>query len=144
MLQEGGLLPGPESGLCLILRNELSEETCVLTKKETLLGRCAQVEVRRVREPRKTALPFGSKWSYGNGINFRVASGQSFWLKVLPGGICITQPRWIPVGRILGGWKNIWTGVSFRPSLLMVVCWFHVPYQDLWLLWCLAWVGGFS
>ena len=78
MLQEGGLLPGPESGLCLILRNELSEETCVLTKKETLLGRCAQVEVRRVREPRKTALPFGSKWSYGNGINFRVASGQSF------------------------------------------------------------------
>ena len=38
---------------------------------------------------------------YGEGIRFRVASGQSFWLRVLPGGI--TQTRWIPARRILGG-----------------------------------------
>jgi len=35
VLQEGGLFPGP----CLTLGNELSEETHVLAKQETLLGR---------------------------------------------------------------------------------------------------------
>ena len=37
MLQEGGPSPGPESGHCLTLGNELSEETHALTKQETLL-----------------------------------------------------------------------------------------------------------
>ena len=37
VLQEGGPLPGPETGLTL--RNELSEETHVLTKQEILLGK---------------------------------------------------------------------------------------------------------
>ena len=46
-------LPGPETGLCLTLRNELSEETHVLTKQEILLGKGVQAESRRVREPRK-------------------------------------------------------------------------------------------
>ena len=59
MLQEGGPLPGPESGLFLTLGNELSEETHMLTKQETLLGRGARVESSRVREPRRTALPRG-------------------------------------------------------------------------------------
>ena len=40
---------------CLTLRNELSEETHVLTKQEVLLGKGAQAESRR--EPRRTALP---------------------------------------------------------------------------------------
>ena len=52
MLQEGRPL-----GSCLILRNELSEETHVLTKQEILLGKGTQVERSRVREPRRTALP---------------------------------------------------------------------------------------
>ena len=34
LLQEGGPLPGPESGSCLTLGNELSEETHVLTKQD--------------------------------------------------------------------------------------------------------------
>ena len=38
----------------LTLRNELSEDTHVLTKQKNLLGRGAQVESRRVREPRRT------------------------------------------------------------------------------------------
>ena len=42
------------------LENELSEETHVLTKQKTLLGRGAGVESRRVREPRRTAVPHGS------------------------------------------------------------------------------------
>ena len=33
---------GPRVGSCLTLRNELSEETRVLTKQETLLGKGAQ------------------------------------------------------------------------------------------------------
>ena len=44
---------GPRVGSCLTLGNELSEETHVLTKRETLLGMSTQVESRKVREPRK-------------------------------------------------------------------------------------------
>ena len=51
---------GPKLGSCLTLRNELSEETHVLTKQEMLLGKGTLVESRRVREPRRTALPLGS------------------------------------------------------------------------------------
>ena len=46
-------------GSYLTLRNELSEETHVLTKKESLLGRGTQAESRRVREPERAALPCG-------------------------------------------------------------------------------------
>ena len=59
MLQEGGLFQGPKLGSCLILGNELSEETHVLTKKEILLGKGTRVESSRVRKPRRTALPRG-------------------------------------------------------------------------------------
>ena len=60
MLQEGGPLPGPETGLLSkTLGNELSEETHVLTKQEILLGKSIRVESSRVREPRRTALPHG-------------------------------------------------------------------------------------
>ena len=48
---------GPKLGPCLTLGNELSEETHVLTKQEILLGKGTQGESRRVREPRRTALP---------------------------------------------------------------------------------------
>ena len=44
VLQEGGPLPGPKTGLLLTLRNELSEETHLLTKKEILLGNGTRVE----------------------------------------------------------------------------------------------------
>ena len=49
------------NGSCLTLRNELSKETHVLTKQEVLLGKGARVESRRVREPRRAALPRGSQ-----------------------------------------------------------------------------------
>ena len=52
---------GLKLGSCLTLGNELSEKTHVLTKQETLLGKGTQVESSRVREPRRTALPCGSK-----------------------------------------------------------------------------------
>ena len=47
----------PEVGSCLTPRNELSEETHLLTKQKILLGRDTQVESSRVGEPSRTALP---------------------------------------------------------------------------------------
>ena len=57
VLQEGGPLSGPKSGLLSILRNELSEKTPVWKKQETLLGKgCPGAEQERngtLKEPRK-------------------------------------------------------------------------------------------
>ena len=50
---------GLRVGSCLTLKNELSKETHVLTKQETLLGWGTWVESSRVREPRRTSLPHG-------------------------------------------------------------------------------------
>ena len=50
---------------------------------------------------------------YGDGISFWVIFSQSFWLRVLPGGACLVQPRWMPERRILGGGQA--SGVSFWP-----------------------------
>ena len=61
MLQEGGAFQGPKLGSRLTLGNELSEETHVLIKQEISLGKGTRVESRRLREPRRTALPRGSK-----------------------------------------------------------------------------------
>ena len=58
--RKGDPFQGPKLGSCLTLRNELSEETQVLTKQEILLGKGTWVESSRVRDPRRTALPHGS------------------------------------------------------------------------------------
>ena len=89
----------------------------MLTMQEILLGKGTWVESSRVREPRRTALPCGlhSLGFYGDRISFRVVFSQSFWLRVLPGGAYLVQPRWMPARRILGvGWT---CGVSFQPFL---------------------------
>ena len=78
----------------------------VLTKQDILLGKGTWAESRRVREPRRTAMP--------GGIGFWVVFSQSFWLRVLPGGVCHVQPRWMPVMILGGGWT---CGVSFWPFL---------------------------
>ena len=52
---------------------------------------------------------------YGDGISFWVVFSQPFWLRVLPGGACLVQPRWMPERRILGGGRTC--GVSFWPFL---------------------------
>ena len=54
--RKGDPFQGPRAGSCLTLRNELSEETHVLTKQKALLGTGTRAESRRVREPRRTAL----------------------------------------------------------------------------------------
>ena len=50
--RKGDPFQGPKLGSGLTLGNELSEETHVLTKQETLLGKGTQVESSRVREPK--------------------------------------------------------------------------------------------
>ena len=57
--RKGDPFQGPKGVFSLILKNELSRETHVLTKQETLLGRGAWAESRKVWEPRRTALPCG-------------------------------------------------------------------------------------
>ena len=57
--RKGDPLQGPEVGFCLTLENELSEETHVLRKQVILVGKGTWVESSRVREPRRTALPWG-------------------------------------------------------------------------------------
>ena len=68
---------GPKLGSCLTLRNELSEETRVLTKQEILLGKGTQVESNRVREPRRTALSGSVGWLSVSG--FMVMGLVSGW-----------------------------------------------------------------
>lgn len=54
--RKGNPFQGPRVGSCVTLRNELSEETYVLAKKDTVLRRGTQAEISRVRELRRTAL----------------------------------------------------------------------------------------
>ena len=75
--RKGDHFQGPRVGSCLTLRNELSEETHMMTEQETLLGRGAQAEGSRVREPRRTRHVACSLRLYGDGLSFRVVSGQS-------------------------------------------------------------------
>ena len=111
--RKGASFQGPRVGSCLIIRNELSKETHVLTKQETLLGRGTRVESSRVREPKGTAWPCGSQSRvYGDGISFWVVFSQSFRLRVLPGGAHLVQPRRMPERILGGGWT---CGVSFWP-----------------------------
>ena len=67
-------------GCCLTLRNELSEETHMLTKLETLLRRGTWAESRRVRELR--GLKVSSLGVYGDGVSFwpvLLTQGASWW-----------------------------------------------------------------
>ena len=111
LLQEAGHFPEPVKYWTRAhLSNELYKETHVLTKQETLLGRGAQAERRRLREAGRTALPHGSQSQvFGDVISFCVVFSQSF--RVLPGGSHIGHARRMPVRRILGGGRT--HGISF-------------------------------
>ena len=89
---------------------------------------------------------------------FSPSQGPSWY-----GGVCISQPRRIPVQRILGGWQGmLWANMlkqrllpAFCPSWILPASSYHqhcVPYRDF-LLWensaklsssCLAKMGSFS
>ena len=66
---------------------------------------------------------------YGNGISSWVVFSQSFWFRVLPGGACLVQPRWMPARRILGVGQTC--GVSFWPFLNSSDWWWLI--SSIWL-----------
>ena len=101
----------------------------MLTKQEILLGKGTRVESSRVREPRRTALPHGfygdSLWGFMGFMGFymvllgfmvmglvsRLSLANHSDSRVLLGGACLVQPKWMPERRILGGGRTC--GVSF-------------------------------
>ena len=148
-LLDGRPLPGPERGLSLTLRNELSEETQMLRKQETLLESDTGVESMRIREPRGTAVPCdsqsqGSEWC-------RLLSGLSLTTHLVlahvwsDSGSFLVQnvslshdgfqceAFWEVAGHIMDWCLLPPFGSS---GVLLVSFWWqlHIPYQDL-LLW---------
>ena len=69
VLQEGGPLPGPQSGLLSNTRKWVVRGGTCADKGRDFTGKGYLVEHRRVREPRRTALPHGSQswilWWWG-------------------------------------------------------------------------------
>lgn len=101
-------------GSCLMLGNEWSEESHVLTKQETLLGKGAWEGSSRVREPRRTALQVVavSGWFYGLASRlslisrlawpiFGLAPGPSCWHMHLLAKI---DPSTKDPGRLTSSW----------------------------------------
>ena len=93
--RKGGPLQAQKLGFCLPLGNDLSEETHVLTKQEILLGKGTQENCSAMWLAVLGFMTMGlvSGWPSANRSDSRV----------LPGGAHSTQPRWMPVRRILGG-----------------------------------------
>ena len=132
--RKGDPFQGLKLGSWLILRNELSEETQVLTKQEILLGKGTWVESSRIREPRRTALP--------HGLQCRVLWSQDQFPGCLQ-PIILTQSTswWCPPcsakmdtrEKDSGRWSDMWCLLLTFPELfrLMVAYSFCVPYQNL-------------
>ena len=135
-------------GSCLAIGNELSEETPVLTKQKTLLGRGGLAESSRVREPGRTALPRGSQsqvfmvkrlvpvLSLANHLAWPIfgpTQGPSWWHVHLSAKMDSSEKD---SGRLVGyimGWRLL---PPFGPSLILPVSFqrqHHVLYRDFLL-----------
>ena len=75
MLQEGGPLPGPETGLLSNTRKWIVRGDTCADKARDFIGKGTRAESRRLREPRRTALPRGSH------------SWVLWWWNWFPGGL---------------------------------------------------------
>ena len=125
VLQEGGPLPGSESGP--------SEMYCLRRHMwwQSKSFYWEGVESSRLLESRGLLCHISHSLTFfGDGVSFRVVSGQSFWLRVLPVGMCIFQPRWSPEQGFLGGLAGhiISPPSSFWPlpdsaGLVLVIQW---------------------
>ena len=113
LLQEGGSLPGPKTGLLSNTQKWIVQGDTYADKARDFIGKGrpgGEQEGKGTQEISHMACSVGF---YGDGISFLVVFSQSFWLRVLPGGARLVQPRWMPERRILGGG---WTGgISFWP-----------------------------
>nr|XP_058894612.1 uncharacterized protein LOC131741594 [Kogia breviceps] len=83
--RKGGPFQGPRVGACLTLGNELSEETHVLTKQETSLGRGDQAESSSWERETETAHPTPSLYEAPSlAIQKGPRLASSFCLLLLP------------------------------------------------------------
>ena len=113
LLQERGPLPGPETGLSNTWKWIVRGDTCA-DKARDFIGRGhlgGEQEGKGTQENSSATWQSRILWWWNSGC-FRVVFSQSFWLRVLPGGVCLVQPRWM-LERILGGGRTC--GVSFSP-----------------------------
>ena len=99
---------------CLTLRNELSEKTQVLTKQKTLLGKGAQAQSRRIREPEELLFRVAQSQVYASGVGFWVVSGLSSCLAHIwpdAGSFLVAHTPLgrdgIPAPSIPGGWSSL-------------------------------------
>ena len=111
LLQEGGPLPAPKTGLLSNTWKWIVRGDPCADKARDFIGKGHPGELLC-----HMAFSFGF---YGDGISFQVVFSQSFWLRVLPGGARLIQPRWMPERRILGGGRT--GGVSFDLSQTLLV-----------------------
>ena len=102
VLQEGGPLPGPETGLLSNTRKWIVRDTFA-DKPRDFTGKGPRVDSSKVREPRRTALPHGPQsrvlwwWDWFLGGLWPIILIHS-----LSWGTLITQSRWMLSGGILG------------------------------------------
>ena len=128
LLQEGGPLPGPKTGLLSNTRKWIARGDTSADKARDFTGKGPPGGEQMVREARRAALPHGSQSQvYGDGISFWVVFSQSFWLRVLPGGARLVQPRGMPERRILGGVGQVVSPFDLSRTLpvgcgLLVLC----------------------
>ena len=113
LLPEGGPLPGSKSGLLSNTQKWIVRGDTRANKARDFIGKGRQ---GREQGDKGTQENCSAMWLAVSGfmltgLAFWVVSGQSsclcpylVWLRVLPGGTCSSQPRWIPAQRILGGW----------------------------------------
>ena len=130
VLQEGGPLPGPETGL---LSNTWKwivwGDTCADKARDFIGKGYPGGEQQGKGTQENSSAMWLSLGFYGDGPSFRVVFSQSFWLRVLPDGACLVQPRWMPERRILGGGQTC--GVSFWPFPNSSGWWWHISSMFL-------------
>ena len=114
LFQEGGHLPGPETRLLPNTQKWIVRGNMCWQSKRFYWERAPGWRAVGQGNPGELLCHVaGSLRFYGDGISFQVVFSQSFWLRVLPGGAYLVQPRWMPARRILGGCRTC--GVSFWP-----------------------------
>ena len=121
LLQEGGPLPGWKLGSCLTLRNELSEETHLLTKQETLLGKATGAESSREGNPGELLCRVARNLGfYGDGIGFWVVFSR--FLTQSPSWWCTPGSAKLDASKQDSGrWLDMWCLLSTFPEIFHLV-----------------------
>ena len=117
LLQEGGPLPGPETGLLSNTRKWIVQgDTCADNARDFF----GKEHVGREQQGKGTQENSSATWLKVSGFMVMgLVSELSFAnhsdSRILPGGARLVQPRWMQERRILGGGRTC--GVSFWPFL---------------------------